>query len=79
MDQNEILAALFDITRSNAPLVDFTGSPHDPGYELHGTDFGFQRRALAALASAGLATEEVWAGKTFYRLNVEARAALAVP
>lgn len=71
-----ILAALFDLTRSTAPLIDFSNSPHDPGYEVHGYNFSVQQRALAALVSAGLAREEVWAGKTFYRLDQEARNAL---
>lgn len=74
----QVLAALFDLARSSAPLVNFAGSPHDPGYDLYSKGMPAQQRALEALVSAGLATTETWADATFYRLDDAARAALGV-
>jgi hypothetical protein len=75
--EKDLLAALFDMAKHHVALVDF-GRGQGPGYDLYSARAsGRHQQAMALLAAAGLATPEVWADATFYRLDDEARAALA--
>lgn len=79
---NSELAVLFDLVKQHAAIIDFGGRNADksPGYDLYPVrgSSSAHVRAMAILATAGLAQVELWNGLACHRLNEEGRLALAV-
>lgn len=75
----KILAALFDLVKFNAPMVNFNASQVKPEFDLYtGKSSEQYKQAFEVLEAEGLAERVEWSGVILFRLNDGKRSTLGI-